>query len=330
MKFIVTSREDIQRGLLVKQPYVVISIRDPGKPKARVRRPGHCRGVLFLDFHDAEPADRFALPQGIKLMTPDDAAAIRQFFQEHQSSIGAVVVHCEQGMSRSPAVARALAQVTGGNSSYFQKHYQPNAYVFRLMMDAFSPNKDDIHQNRSHPMESTIPQPQTTFNLRPFAERWFQWTEINACFWPGPGRQAVKVNPILSPVRTLGGVYLIAWSQQPPETFVPCDRAVQYVGETGDFCDRMNRFRSSAGIRWKDRYKGHSAAYRWPQGQSEHLWVGFFPVGKDLQPHLAEGMRVWMEAVAQEEYRLVHGNVPPLNQGGKSEITLDAFIAKTT
>lgn len=325
MKFIVVSREEAERGLLVREPYVVISIRDPGRPKPRIPRPGHCRAVLYLAFHDAEPSPALALPKEIRAMTPEDAEAIRQFFQEHRPHIGAVVVHCEQGMSRSPAVARALAHAAGGDATYFDRHYQPNPYVCRLLSDAL-----EQRQRRTNGMDSdnaeagTIPQPPTKFDLQPFAGRWFRWAEIDACFWTrGKGMQ---VNPALYPVRRGGGVYLLAWSRQAPSTFRPDDRAIQYVGETGDFCNRMDRFRTSAGIRWQERYKGHSAAYRWPLGKTEHLWVGFFPIRTGLQPHLAEGMRVWMEAVAQEEYRLAHGDVPPLNRSGKAVIPLDEFI----
>jgi hypothetical protein len=48
----------------------------------------------------------------------------------------------------------------------------------------------------------------------------------------------------------------------------------------------------------------------WSKG--EYL-VSFYPVGSGLLPHLATGLRHWMEAVALEEYRLVHGRLPQIN-----------------
>ena len=50
----------------------------------------------------------FRLPATIKLMTP-----ARDFVAPHQKSISTVAVHCEQGMSRSPAVAAAIAKKAG-------------------------------------------------------------------------------------------------------------------------------------------------------------------------------------------------------------------------
>jgi hypothetical protein len=161
-------------------------------------------------------------------------------------------------------------------------------------------------------MSDTIPQPPTRFNLTPFAEQWFRWADIEWCFFPGRPREAERRNPVLARVRYGGGVYLMAWSKQQPATMHPADPAVQYIGETGEFRGRMNKFRFAAGFDG-ERYEGHSGGLRWPQGQKEHLWIAFFEVGRGLLPHLARGLRCWMEGVAQEEYRLVHGSLPPVN-----------------
>jgi hypothetical protein len=42
--------------------------------------------------------------------------------------------------------------------------------------------------------------------------------------------------------------------------------------------------------------------------------IAFFPVANELLPHLAAGMRFWMEAVALEEFRLAHGRLPEINE----------------
>ena len=159
------------------------------------------------------------------------------------------------------------------------------------------------------PVVSRVP---TYFDLEAFAGRWFSWAEINACFWPGRGGRAAAVNPLLAPVRDLGGVYLLAWSQQLPAPVHPSAAEVRYIGETANFRQRMGGFGNSAGF-WGERQFGHSAGWRWPEGQSEHTWVAFFPVGEDLLPHLATGMRKWLEAVALEEHRRARGELPQIN-----------------
>ena len=136
MDFIITDRETIESGLLVQTSYVVISIRDPHKRPAKVHKQAGLRDVLFLSFHDAEPSHMMALSGKIKLMTPKQAKQIHQFVDKHKEDVGAIVVHCEQGMSRSPAVAAALCKTMGGDDKNFWRDYQPNMYVYRLMLKA--------------------------------------------------------------------------------------------------------------------------------------------------------------------------------------------------
>lgn len=46
----------------------------------------------------------------------------------------------------------------------------------------------------------------------------------------------------------------------------------------------------------------------------------FFEVDGQLRPHLAKGMRHWMEGVGLEEHRQVHGALPPLNRVEEGEL----------
>ena len=136
MNFIVTDRQSIEDGILVRSSYVVISIRDPGKKKAAVRKTSGLRATLFLQFHDAEPTKGMLLPPEIRLMSPKDAASIWAFVEKYSKDVGAIVVHCEQGMSRSPAVAAAICKGMGGDDQRFWLKYQPNRYVYDLVLGA--------------------------------------------------------------------------------------------------------------------------------------------------------------------------------------------------
>jgi predicted protein tyrosine phosphatase len=135
MDFIVSDRESVEQGLLVRSAYVVISIRDPDRKKAAVPKQPGCRDVLFLAFHDAEPTEAMVLPADIKLMTIEQADDIHKFIQRYRDQVGAVVVHCEQGMSRSPAVAAAICRSLGGDDAHFFQQYQPNLYVYRMVLE---------------------------------------------------------------------------------------------------------------------------------------------------------------------------------------------------
>jgi len=136
MDFYVFDRKSMERGVVIPSAYIVVSIRDPDKPVVSLPRPPSNHGVLQLAFHDAEPAQGFELPSDIRLMQPADAEEIWAFVQQHRDEVGAVVCHCEQGMSRSPAVAIALAEALDGDPDALLAESQPNQYVLRLMREA--------------------------------------------------------------------------------------------------------------------------------------------------------------------------------------------------
>ncbi len=133
MQFTVADRERIEAAVRVRTAYAVISIHDPEKPKPRVRRQAGLRGVLYLAFHDAEPSVQMRLPEHVVLMTRKQAEQIWAFAREYAAQVKTIVVQCEQGMSRSPAIAEALSETYGNGSATFLKNYQPNQYVYQLM-----------------------------------------------------------------------------------------------------------------------------------------------------------------------------------------------------
>jgi predicted protein tyrosine phosphatase len=136
MDFIVSDRQSIEHGLVVMTPYIVISIRDPGTQKPRLRCGAGFQDALYLAFHDAEPSNDFELPSEIVLMTREDANQVWKFVQRWQDTIGTIVCHCEQGMSRSPAIAIGLCRGLGDDPSELEAEYSPNMFVNQLILDA--------------------------------------------------------------------------------------------------------------------------------------------------------------------------------------------------
>jgi predicted protein tyrosine phosphatase len=102
----------------------------------KVNRTAGLRGVLRLAFDDAEPMASFRLPTDVRLMTVEDGRSIASFIREHLAEIGLIVCHCEQGMSRSPAIAVALAESLGTDADDIRAESQPNAYVYQLVLNA--------------------------------------------------------------------------------------------------------------------------------------------------------------------------------------------------
>jgi predicted protein tyrosine phosphatase len=132
MKFIVTDRQGIEAGVLVRSAYIVVSISDPGSRRPKAKKQSGLRDVLHLTFHDTEPPTTASMV----LMTPKQAGQIVDFVERHQRDVETVVVHCEAGMSRSPAVAAALCKSMGGDDRQFWRNFTPNVYVYKLVCEA--------------------------------------------------------------------------------------------------------------------------------------------------------------------------------------------------
>lgn len=138
VKIRATDRGSIEAGFLVRSSYALVSITDPGAELARVPRVVGCRAVLRLAFHDATPgAGAMEMAADVEVMRPEHARAIAEFAVKHRADVGAFVVHCEAGMSRSPAVAAAIAEYLGDDPGRFFDRYQPNAWVHTLTREAF-------------------------------------------------------------------------------------------------------------------------------------------------------------------------------------------------
>jgi len=115
-------------------PYLVVSISDPEKPEPEIPTPPHLRGVLRLRFHDVGPPRRFQETADVA-MTPEHARQILSFVREHLPGAELIVCQCEQGVSRSAAVAAALSRILQGEDEYFRTHYWPNRWVYNLLLE---------------------------------------------------------------------------------------------------------------------------------------------------------------------------------------------------
>ncbi|MFA9479428.1 hypothetical protein ACERK3_14155 [Phycisphaerales bacterium AB-hyl4] len=133
MTIIVTDRQTIERGIVVRGTYAVISVTDPERPAARIPRASGCGAVLRLRFHDAEPFPGFRIPPNIIPTGGADAEQLARFVREHQGQVDVYVIHCEQGASRSPAIAAAIAEHLKLDPRPYWQQYVPNRYVYELV-----------------------------------------------------------------------------------------------------------------------------------------------------------------------------------------------------
>lgn len=133
MQFFVYSRNAIEALAPHDVPHVVISITSSPDDRARLPSSAHCRGILRLAFADIDrPSDAAVL------FDAAHARAICSFISEHRATIERVVVHCDAGFSRSPAVAAAIARCLGEDDAEFFRRYRPNRHVYRTLLDTWS------------------------------------------------------------------------------------------------------------------------------------------------------------------------------------------------
>jgi len=85
-----------------------------------------------LAFSDAEYPEAPDPPE-IHPFTQAHAEKIWEFVERLRDSVQGWVVHCEAGMNRSPAVAAALAEWFGQESTPYFRRYAPNLYVYRTL-----------------------------------------------------------------------------------------------------------------------------------------------------------------------------------------------------
>ena len=126
MEFFVYSRAAIERIAPHDVPHLIVSITSSIDDIARLPENEHTLGVVRLVFLDV-PAH---LPAP---MTSDDAAEILDAFARHRDRIERVIVHCDAGVSRSPAVAVALARIAGQDDRDLLARYRPNPHVLETM-----------------------------------------------------------------------------------------------------------------------------------------------------------------------------------------------------
>jgi predicted protein tyrosine phosphatase len=94
--------------------------------------------LLQLSFADRDMV-KDATPETIAkydLFRPDQAKQILDFVTENWDKVDAFLIHCEAGVSRSPAIAAAITKIAGGEDTYYFRHYSPNRYVYKTILEA--------------------------------------------------------------------------------------------------------------------------------------------------------------------------------------------------
>ncbi len=133
MKILVVDRETIERGLDLKGRYIVISLHDSDARPAKVNAQPGLLAVLPMAIDDIDPS-LLKVPSTSIAMTAQHATAIWDFVLSHRREVETIVVHCNAGYCRSPAVAAGLAKVLTGHDRRFFRGKDPNMHVYGMMV----------------------------------------------------------------------------------------------------------------------------------------------------------------------------------------------------
>lgn len=140
-EFIVYNRRAIEAIQPHDVPHVIVSIRSPKDPEeARLPTGKHTLGVVRLTFHDMDDA-HMAYPAIRKEYEAEcfSRSQARQIIDLVRANPTAerLLVHCDAGFSRSPAVAAALSKAITGDDKTFFRRYSPNMRVYRTLLEEF-------------------------------------------------------------------------------------------------------------------------------------------------------------------------------------------------
>lgn len=129
MEFMICSRAEIEEGIIVRTPYIVISISDSDSKPPRLIKGCGFLDAIFVHFDDTDPKYSF----GKTPMNVEQAKAIWDFVENNCERAGTIVCHCLAGMSRSPAVALALAEAFEEETSAITEYFNYNQHVYQTM-----------------------------------------------------------------------------------------------------------------------------------------------------------------------------------------------------
>ena len=135
IKVLVLGREEI-KDFISEKPYLIISVTDPRNPEAEIIQSSNLVSILRLKFDDIGKPNKFQFENSTDiLMNVDQAKQILEFIKRYLSAIKLIVCQCEQGISRSAAIAAALSRILQNEDEYFLKNYWANRWVYDLLIE---------------------------------------------------------------------------------------------------------------------------------------------------------------------------------------------------
>jgi hypothetical protein len=141
------------------KPWACISIgTEPGDwPKINKCQLVDLLQISFFDLDRMpELPETLSRPEKIVLFNDDHAKQIWGFVGSVWDRVDLLLIHCLAGVSRSPAVAAAIAKIKYDDDSLYFNLYTPNMLVYRTMMNNTMTKEDLIPGTLENPKEFGI------------------------------------------------------------------------------------------------------------------------------------------------------------------------------
>ena len=135
--FLALSRAEL-KDFAPSESCIVISVTDPKSMDAEIFDSPYLHGVLRLQFHDVDKAAKFKFEfeNAVDVyFEPENAKEILAFVKNHLPKVKLIICQCEQGVSRSPAIAGALSKILQNEDDFFLKNYWANQWVYNLILE---------------------------------------------------------------------------------------------------------------------------------------------------------------------------------------------------
>lgn len=123
-------------------PTLIISISsmDTKVPNILERHKKENKNIISVIYSQFDDIDSCTEVHGEIPMMQSDAKHIVDGIEHNINRIQQIIVHCDAGYSRSPAIAAAIAKAFGmDDEKYFSGgRYCPNRHVYRTMLNEFA------------------------------------------------------------------------------------------------------------------------------------------------------------------------------------------------
>ena len=90
--------------------------------------------LAFWDIANPESSDISDLRKK-NCFNKEQAKQILDFVKNNESKIETLLVHCEAGISRSPAIAAAISKILWNDDEMYFLKYMPNSFVYKMILE---------------------------------------------------------------------------------------------------------------------------------------------------------------------------------------------------